>query len=295
MSSYKNTRNQNHILVTGIGGPAGRSAITYLQKNGYAVIGTDMQTVHSIADVFIDVPAATDPSFIQTMLKIVLEKEVSLLIPTVSEELPVFARNKAAFTSLGCMVMIGSYQAIEVANDKLETVRILNLYNLATPHTLTSDTRHTKVCEVLGLPLIAKPRISRGGRGIKLYASLEELSREQRNNIIYQQFVNGEEYNANLYINHRGKLKSCVVLRKTELREGVVGNALAVERVQREDVARLGWHACEAIGLTGPVDVDIRIDTTDVPLLLEINARLGANVLSASEILDDLITDWKSI
>lgn len=295
MPANENTRHLNHILVTGNGGPAGRSAITYLKKNGYAVIGADMQAVHSIADDFIEVPAATDPSFIQAMLKIVLEKKISLLIPTVSEELLLFAENKAAFTSLGCLVMIGSSQAVEVANDKLETVRILNQHNLATPHTLTTDTSLTKIYEVLGLPLIAKPRISRGGRGIKCYASLDELVREQRSNIIYQSFANGEEFNPNLYINHQGKVQSCIVLRKTSLREGLVGNALAVERVQRDDVAMLGQRACDAIGLTGPVDIDIRLDAKGKPLLLEINARLGANVLSASEVLDDLISDWKTM
>lgn len=295
MSSYKNSKDRGQILVTGIGGPAGRAATRYLHQKGYAVIGTDMETNHFSPGVFIKVPAASNPDFIETVLKIVIEKRVTLIIPTVSEELPLFARHKSEFTAHGCLIMIGSYQAVNIVNDKLKTARFLKQVSLATPRTLTSDITHTKVCEVLGLPVIAKPCVSRGGRGVKLYSCLEELQQEHRKNILYQQFVSGEEYNVNLYINHHGDMKSCVVLRKTKLREGMVGNALSVERTEHKEVALLGWHACNAIGLVGPVDIDIRLDETGLPLLLEINARLGANALSASEVLDELIVDWQRI
>lgn len=294
MSILNTTSNRNPILVTGIGGPAGKCATSYLVQKGCTVIGTDMRAVSSNVAHFFEVPAADDASFIPAILKIVDDFDVSLLIPTVSEELPVFARDKAAFASRGCHVMIAPYLAVHIANDKLKTARLLDQFGIAVPRTLPGNTPHATVIETLGLPVIAKPRISRGGRGVALYTSPEALAKEQRANIVYQEFMSGEEYDVNLYANHKGELQSCVVLHKTSLKEGIVGNALAVERVQREDIVQLCRQAVKALGFIGPADIDVRLDATGTPRLLEINARLGANALSASEVLDDLMSDWES-
>jgi len=288
------TSSHNPVLVTGIGGPAGKGATTYLIQKGCTVIGTDMRAVSSNVAHFFEVPAADDASFIPAMLKIVDDFDVSLLIPTVSEELPVFASNKVAFAARGCHVMIASYLAVSIANDKLKTARLLDQFDIAVPRTLPCNTPHTTVMETLGLPVIAKPRVSRGGRGVVLYTSPEALAKEQRSDIVYQEFMSGEEYDVNLYVNHKGELQSCVVLHKTSLREGIVGNALAVERVHRDDIVRLCSQAVKTLGFIGPADIDVRLDATGTPRLLEINARLGANALSASEVMDDLMADWES-
>jgi carbamoylphosphate synthase large subunit len=294
MSIRKTTSSHNPVLVTGIGGPAGKCATTYLMQNGCTVIGTDMRAVSSNVAHFFEVPAADDASFIPAILKIVDDFDVSLLIPTVSEELPIFARDKAAFTARDCRVMIAPYLAVHIANDKLKTARLLDQFGIAVPRTLPGNTPHSTVIETLGLPVIAKPRISRGGRGVALYTSPETLAQEQRTNIVYQEFMSGEEYDVNLFVNRQGDLQSCVVLHKTSLKEGIVGNALAVTRVQREDIVQLCHQAVKALGFTGPADIDVRLDATGTPRLLEINARLGANALSASEVLDDLMSDWES-
>jgi carbamoylphosphate synthase large subunit len=294
MPKHSSTSNTNSILVTGVGGPAGKCATKYMLHKGRAVIGTDMCTVNSNVAHFIEVPAASEASFIPAMLKIVRDFEVSLLVPTVSEELPIFASEKAAFTAQGCHVMIAPYQAVDIANDKLKTALFLDRHGIAVPRTLPGDIPHAYVSKSLGLPVIAKPRISSGGRGITLHTSHEKLAQERRSNIVYQEFMSGEEYDANLFVNRKGELQSCVVLRKTVLREGLVGNALAVERVHREDIVELCSRAVKALGIMGPADIDIREDASGTPHLLEVNARLGANALSAREVMDDLLADWES-
>ena len=67
----------NNILVTGIGGPAGRSAATYLQRNGFSVIGTDMREVDTLARKFYKIPAAHELSFSSVLLDIIMKENVS--------------------------------------------------------------------------------------------------------------------------------------------------------------------------------------------------------------------------
>ena len=285
---------QGWILVTGVGGPAGRNATKYLRQKGYMVIGTDMRHVETEANTFHVVPAADHPDFISALQEIVRNSRASLLIPTVSEELPVISKAKSCLASTGCMVMIAPCAAIATAHDKLLTAQYLEQRNISVPRSLDGSVSHQEAAATLGFPLIAKPRISRGGRGVVLHSDLAELESEHRKGIVYQQFASGQEFDVNLFRDHKGKIQSCVVLAKTQLREGNVGNALAVERVQREDVAEVARGACESIGLTGPADMDIRLDGDGIPRLLEINARLGANVLSAEEVIESLLAEWQA-
>ena len=74
---------------------------------------------------------------------------------------------------------------------------------------------------------------------------------------VLQEFIQSSEYAPNIYCNN-GK-SFAVVLKKTKLKQGVVGNALAVERVNEPDIAELAITAAKAIGLTGPADIDIRL------------------------------------
>lgn len=293
MHGSKTKSRLNSILVTGVGGPAGKCAASYLLAKGCTVIGTDMRTVCSNVSHFIEVPSAADKDFMPAMLKIVRDFDVSLLVPTVSEELPIFASEASAFTKLNCHVAISPYQAVDIANDKLKTALFLERQGIAVPRTLPSGIPLTNVADSIDLPIIAKPRISRGGRGVVVHTHHDTLFREKRSNIVFQEFMSGEEYDVNLFVDHKGKLRSCVVLHKTGLREGLVGNATGVERVKREDIVDLCSHAVKALGIVGPADIDVRDDAAGNPHLLEINARLGANALSASEVMDDLVSDWK--
>jgi len=73
------------------------------------------------------------------------------------------------------------------------------------------------------------------------------------------------------------------------LREGKVGNALELLPVTAPDVSELALAAARAIGLVGPMDIDIRRNASGEVRLLEINARIGAHTLRAPPIFDALV------
>ena len=79
----------SRILVTGCGGPAGRAVRELLLQRGHNVIAVDMQP--SLPDHIQRVPQAKDPNFVTELDKIARNFHCELVIPTVSEELPVLA------------------------------------------------------------------------------------------------------------------------------------------------------------------------------------------------------------
>jgi biotin carboxylase len=112
--------------------------------------------------------------------------------------------------------------------------------------------------------------------------------------VVWQEFLPGEEYDVNLFLERDQRASAAVVLRKTGLKDGIVGNALGVERAERPDVGALAVAAARALGLEGPLDLDVRCRADGAPAVLEANARLGANVLSAREVLDALDDAFRS-
>ena len=99
------------VLVTGVGGPAGRAGARYFAKKGYRVVGADMREVESPANDFRFVPSARDPRFVPVLLAMAVQEQASLVLSTVTEELPplpeevvVHRRLKSAFIDLDALV-----------------------------------------------------------------------------------------------------------------------------------------------------------------------------------------------
>jgi carbamoylphosphate synthase large subunit len=282
------------VLITGVGGPAGRAGAAFFASRGYRVVGTDMREVASPARVFRTVPAARDPGFVSALLAIAIAENASLVVPTVTEELTIVARMRAALRERGIALCISNPPGIDVANDKLRTAQELGRAGVAVPITFESGTLPAELATALGFPLLSKPRFGRGGRGVLVHRNAQDLSRAGPEEVVWQEFLPGEEYDLNLFAERDGSVPALVVLRKTGLKEGLVGNALGTERVERPDLAQLGMRAARALRLEGPLDIDVRLSADGRPAILEVNARLGANVPSAPEVLETLEHAWRN-
>jgi len=281
------------ILVTGIGGPAGKSAVTYFIEKGFPVIGTDIRDVDINAGEFRLVPPATDPSYAGTLLKMIKEKRPSLLVPTVTEELLVVSKLRKEIEALGCVLFISPPEAVEIANDKLKTCRFMEKNGIPVPAAFDDLTPGDVIAGELGFPFLSKPCFGRGGRGVKLYGTLEEFRQDKREGLVFQEFIPGEEFDVNLFVDRGGVVRASAVLKKTALKEGMVGNAVSVERADNREVAEVAVGAARLLGMEGPLDFDIRLRDDFTAALLEINARLGGNVLHAREVLDAMLTSWE--
>ena len=285
------------ILVTGVGGPDGRNTAILLLERGHTVIGTDMREV-SLPDLqFHRISPAHAASFLDELYCLALDERVCLLIPTVSEELPILATRRDPWD--GIKVALASYEAVNRANDKYLTGQCLSLHGVSVPrYVLPSQVASAAdIVRCTGWPCVSKPRVGRGGREVIVHgedgwSAITALD----DRYILQEFVPGTDYAPELFVAEAGNstpAKPCqstvVVLEKTKLKGGLVGNAEEVRRVAAPDVADLALSAARAMGLTGPLDIDIRRRADGQPVVLEINARLGANIAHAPEVLDALL------
>ncbi|MDH3252189.1 MAG: ATP-grasp domain-containing protein [Ignavibacteria bacterium] len=280
----------SRILITGIGGPAGRASATFFHSRGHEVIGTDIQGTDTLCDCFHLVPPGNDPRFGRALLELISREAPSVLLPTVSEELPFVARLRREVNKHEVRLFISDPGVVDIANDKYYTAMRLRALGIPTPATLIpAQVQSTaEVASILGYPFIVKPRIGRGGRGVRIYYNCDEAMAETRRDVVFQEFISGVEYDVNLFAFPAGYTRAVVVLLKTAMKEGTVGNAVSVQRVGCPDVAEVAIAAARTLRLEGPVDMDIRRDMDGLPRILEINGRVGANVLAAAEVLEEL-------
>jgi carbamoyl-phosphate synthase large subunit len=267
------------VLVTGAGGPAGGALLAALAERGVPAVGADMLPVPPRGGVPVErIPPAGAPLFESDLLRLAGRYRVDLVVPTVTEELPVVAA-LAATRAGPPRIVVGPPEAVAVAGDKWRTVRTLARAGVAVPRSVLAGTADP--VHLLGLPYLSKPRCGRGGRGVALHPA---PGGPRTTDHVLQEFVPGDEYAVQLYDG------VTVVLRKTALAQGHVGNGVGVVREAHPDVAAVARRAVAALGLTGPVDVDVRRRADGTPVVLEVNARFGAHLREAPELLDRLLT-----
>lgn len=290
------------ILITGCEGPAGQALGRQLILTDHTVVGVDMHLNRSsLFDSTSTVPAAADPAMLPALRRLLKEHEIDLLIPTVSDELPLVASASSSLLT-HASVVIGGAAAVSVAHDKYLTMAKLASLSVPVPRfALPSDFRSTRsALDHFGGPVVVKPRVGRGGRGVIVVDNPTDVDWALLDDSqIVQEFAPGIEYAPMVYRpGTDSTTRIIVVVEKTGLKEGRVGNATHVKRVPTmaaPDVAKTALQATEALGLTGAADLDIRRRSDGSPVVLEVNARFGANSEHAPELLNAVLIEHSAL
>lgn len=276
------------VLVTGVGGPSGKAATAALKERGFFVLGVDMNVVPNDASQFAQVPASLNASYPETLRHLIREHRIGWLFPTVAEELVIVAELAAELRAQGVALFISAPWAVSICQDKWETARALRAYGIPVPSSAIGTPDEPSV-RTLGFPVVSRPRVGRGGRGVVVHDAPGIVPAVTEP--IWQEFMSGTEYDV-LLVRHPDAPQRVImrqVFEKTALKEGRVGNAVAVRAVEAPDVAALAADAARVLALSGPIDMDIRRGQDGSPRLLEINARIGAHALKAPALFDVLV------
>jgi predicted ATP-grasp superfamily ATP-dependent carboligase len=287
------------VLVTGACGPAGSSIGRQLVERGHSVIGVDSLPVEYGAFPIATVLPADDPAFVDMLFDYASRWNVDLIVPTVTEELTIPALH-GEFPDW--RIVIGPLPGVQIANDKWLTANALLAAGVAVPRSaLTSPQTESDQATLTtlfdaGVQMVSKPRVGRGGRDVIVHADSTEVLSASPGRIV-QEFAPGTEYAVDLLVPDDSERADVVgVLEKTQLAQGLTGNGVTVRRLPHEavdDVVELARSAVRAVGLTGPVDVDVRRRADGTPAVLEINARLGAHSAHVPEICDGILASFR--
>lgn len=251
------------------------------------VIATDMQAVAPAiyeADAYYLVPRISDPGYLDVVLDICRKEKITGVLSLIDPELSLLAENQARFEELGVTVIGSSYELCERALDKMDMYSWLTAhgYRCARSWAERESFRKALTAGEVSFPVFVKPIRGSASIAISKVYDMEtvDLLFAHTPGLMIQEFLNGQEFGADCYIDLiSGEPVSVFTKKKLLMRAGETDKAVSykdpalfelLERFIRES----GWR--------GQIDIDIfKIDGEYY--ISEVNPRFGGGYPHAYE------------
>lgn len=269
---------KNNILVTAVAGDIGQAVIKCLKSppRPCRVIGCDMDPVGSVvggADDFVIASSARDIKTYKDFLFSAVEQyNISHIIPSSDAELSFFHAHREETKKMGLRVLIVAKDIYQTFMHKYETARFLSSKGLKCPRTYFLNEYRGG----LPYPVIVKPCISAGGRGLFKVENDEQLKAVKvlMPDAVVQEYLPGEDQEYTTGVFSDGKKCSSVTFRRTLGFNGVSRVVEPVKDIAAQDIGREVAAAC---GLVGALNIQSR-KVGKTHYIFEINPRLSSTV-----------------
>jgi len=296
------------VLITGAGAPGIRGTLYSLKNNWdnrkIVTIGVDMKgdvVGKYLCDKFYRIPPASSKDFIPALLDICEGEEVDVVLPQVTDELYPLSKYREDFEKIGTKVAVSSYNAIKLANNKKELMRIARKIGVPYPEFYIVRTWDDleSAAEKLGYPFVIKPPVASGMRGFRIVyknvnrkdaffkekpdnskVTMDELYNilgEKFPELLAMEYLPGKEYSVDI-LSSGNDVYVAVPRRRDFIRSGItfIGT---VEK--REDIIKFSEKLVLKIGLEYAVGLQLKEDRNGIPKIIESNPRIqGTMVLS---------------
>lgn len=268
------------ILITGVGGPAAICAYKALKDKDYDFFMADMDPL-ATGLYFVEpekrfvIPGGAKPNFNLAILELCKQHGIDILIPTVDVELVPLACIKESFDAINCRMINCKADVLHTVLDKFslmekckEKVHLPNYQTLE--EYLVNPQVHSK-------KLVFKPRSGSGSRGVFITSSPERdvLEKLKPENYLVQEFIEGKEYSIDIMVNEDASVAAAVVRERLKIDSGV---AIVSNTIKDECIQDYCIKIAQAVGITYGANIQVIVDNTGKPYLLEINPRFSGGL-----------------
>lgn len=260
------------ILVTGAGGPSGYSFMRALGREPLEFLAADIDP-HAPGLYLVDapnrllLPRGDDPSFTDTLLEICRDRGVDVVVPTVDTELVPLAESREDLAAAGISVLVAPTRALRNCLDKWALMQVVD-GSVPIPHSAPLDDDFDPGS--FDLPVLVKPRVGSGSRGIRRVDSWDALGGVRDRSLLVQEHLPGPEYSLDVLAAGDGGVRAVVPRERLLVDSGI---AITSRTVHDEELESVGAAAAEAVGITGVANVQVMRDAGGSPRLIEINPR----------------------
>jgi carbamoyl-phosphate synthase large subunit len=242
---------------------------------GGAVVITDVNplspTVY-VADRSYPVPLSTSPEYLSAIEDICRVERIGLLIPTIDDELTLFARAVDRFEQQGIRVAVSPPTTTETCNDKFGTWRTLSAAGLPVAPTYLPE----GLPATPAFPLFIKPRFGRGSVGAFPVRDERELAffLSYVDTPVLQPYLAGPEFTIDLLCDFNGRALSVVPRERVVIRSGVVDRGRTVKDAA---LIELGVACAREMRCIGALNIQCRV-VDGQPVIFEINPRFSGGI-----------------
>ena len=237
---------------------------------------TQLSSAMQLCDKKFIVKPTTHRNYIKQVLDIVKSNNVKLLVPTVDLDLKLLARNKTKFAALGCCVLVSNEEVVDICQDKRKTYQFLTKNGFDTPVTMSAKAALAK--KKLNWPCFLKPWDGYAARGNVVVNNRKELAFFVKKvpNCICQEFIKGDEYTCDVYVDFDMKIQCVVPRKRIEVRAGEVSKGQVIKNKKIMAEAKRLIEILQA----GPGVITLQLFLTEDGRMkfIEVNPRFGGGV-----------------
>jgi len=224
-----------------------------------------------IADKKYLLPMISDPQYISSIIEVCNKEKISLIVPTIDTELLILAEYKKYIElKSNAKVLISNENIIKICRDKKETQKFLETYNFGVPKMYT-------FCEMenenLKFPLFIKPKS--GSSSINAYKVNNnkelKLYLELIKDPIVQDFIEGEEYTVDVFLDFNSNIITVVPRLRLATRSGEI---LKGKIIKDKDIINDVKRLMMVLKPIGHITVQL-MKTKKGIQYIEINPRFG--------------------
>lgn len=262
-----------NVLVSGVAGDIGFGIARILREWGVfsRLHGIDIHADHPgefVLDQCAVAPRASDGNYISWLSNYICENSIGVFIPSSEAEL-----GKLVAAGLdkigGAMIIRNNSFTVQKSLDKFDCLAHLASSGVAVPENgLVNITTPSQY------PVIVKPRLGQGSKGVKLVENAGQLEQCQ-SGWVWQRYLipDDQEYTCPVYVSPKAGMRILIIKRK--LMGGLTGSGVVVDNPRIEEYVR---SIAEAMQLNGAINIQLRL-TERGPLLFEINPRLSSTLV----------------
>lgn len=251
------------------------------------VVATDMSLLAPAiyeADNYYIVPGMTEPGYLDKILEICEKEQITGALSLIDPELSLLAENEEKFLAVGTKVIGSSYEICEMALDKYDMYLWLREHGYPCAKSYMDKEEFFADVEKgeITYPVFVKP--ARGSASVaisKVYdRETVELLFAHGEGLMIQEFLNGQEIGADVYIDMiTWETVSVFTKKKIKMRAGETDKA---ESFKDEKLFRLIERFVKEAGYRGQADIDL-FDIGGEYYISEVNPRFGGGYPHAHE------------
>lgn len=270
-----------NILITTIGRRGTLSKIFKKELNKIAgkVVVTDNSPLAPAlyqADKYYHTLRIDADSYISKILKICKKEDIKVIIPLLEKSFPIFNQARDLFEGNGIKLLLSSARVIDLCKDKYQLYQYFKKMGIPTPETYLPQ-QVNELQDTSFFPLFIKPRNGQGSQNTFKINKQEELEFfiNYLDDLIIQEYLEGEEYTVDTLSNLEGNVLSAVPRKRLEVRSGEVSKAVTVKN---EKLIQLSVKVIEDLGIIGPANLQAKILPDGEIKVIEINPRFGGGI-----------------
>lgn len=280
-----------NILILGCG-TQGLVIIKDLKKAGHAVYLIGEKHNYASDTRYLDHYLFTDiivsePAYYTLVYNFIVENRIDAVIPMGDVFAEFLSQHKDGLQKVVCY-KLPDYEAFINGTDKNKLMALCKEKNYPHPFTInTISNTETIDKDKLRFPLLIKPNITCGGRGMTLVNSYEELVEKlpaiqaEYGDCHLQQYVKqgGAQVEVQLYVDENKQLVNSSVIYKYRWYPEKGGSSCCAKSVKNDKIVDILYHLLLDLNWVGFADFDtIEDPDTGELLIMELNPRVPACV-----------------